>query len=169
MKTMRRLLCLLLALVFAAALLPAVALAEDGHTHDWQERSRTEPSCTKEGSVTYTCACGETKTEILPALGHNWDEGKIVDDPHNPGGRALRFRCRRCDALMFRALPAEEPEHAGECRILAEAGEEDGGTVSGGGIVAAGDPVTITAQAAQGCFHLDRRHDSVRVKAAVFD
>lgn len=47
-------------------------------------------------------------------------------------------------------LPAEEPEHAGECRILAEAGEEDGGTVSGGGIVAAGDPVTITAQAAQG-------------------
>ena len=60
MKTMRKLLCLLLALVFAAALLPAAALAEDGHTHDWQERSRTEPSCTKEGSVTYTCACGET-------------------------------------------------------------------------------------------------------------
>ena len=110
MKTMRKLLCLLLALVFAAALLPAAALAEDGHTHDWQERSRTEPSCTKEGSVTYTCACGETKTEILPALGHNWDEGKIVDDPHNPGGRALRFRCRRCDALMFRDLPQEEPE-----------------------------------------------------------
>ncbi len=110
MKTMRRLLCLALALVFAAALLPAAALAEDGHTHDWQERSRTEPSCTKEGSVTYTCACGETKTEILPALGHDWDEGKIVDDPHNPGGLALRFRCKRCDALMFRALPAEEAE-----------------------------------------------------------
>ena len=110
MKTTRRLLCLLLALVFAAALLPAAALAEDGHTHDWQERSRTEPSCTKEGSVTYTCACGETKTEILPALGHDWDEGKIVDDPHNPGGLALRFRCKRCDALMFRALPAEEAE-----------------------------------------------------------
>ena len=110
MKTTRRLLCLLLALVFAAALLPAAALAEDGHTHDWQERSRTEPTCTKEGSVTYTCACGEKRTEILPALGHDWDEGKIVDDPHNPGGLALRFRCKRCDALMFRALPQEESE-----------------------------------------------------------
>ena len=110
MKTTRRLLCLLLALVFAAALLPAAALAEDGHTHDWQERSRTEPSCTKEGSVTYTCACGETKTEILPALGHDWDEGKIVDDPYHPGGKRLRFRCRRCDALMFRDLPQEETE-----------------------------------------------------------
>ncbi len=110
MKTTRRLLCLLLALVFAAALLPAAALAEDGHTHDWQERSRTEPTCTKEGSVTYTCSCGETKTEILPALGHDWDEGKIVEDPHNPGGKRLRFRCKRCDALMFRDLPQEEPE-----------------------------------------------------------
>ena len=110
MKTTRRLLCLLLALVFAAALLPAAALAEDGHTHDWQERSRTEPTCTKEGSVTYICACGETKTEILPALGHDWDEGKIVEDPHNPGGKRLRFRCKRCDALMFRDLPQEEPE-----------------------------------------------------------
>ncbi|MBQ6273040.1 MAG: hypothetical protein IJK63_02310 [Oscillospiraceae bacterium] len=110
MKTTRRLLCLALALVFAAALLPAAALAEDGHTHDWQERSRTEPTCTKEGSVTYTCSCGEKRTEILPALGHDWDEGKIVDDPHNPGGLALRFRCKRCDALMFRALPQEETE-----------------------------------------------------------
>ena len=110
MKTTRRLLCLALALVFAAALLPAAALAEDGHTHDWKERNRTEPSCTKEGSVTYVCSCGEKRTEILPALGHDWDEGKIVDDPHNPGGLALRFRCRRCDALMFRALPAEEAE-----------------------------------------------------------
>ena len=110
MKTTRRLLCLLLALVFAAALLPAAALAEDGHTHNWQERSRTEPTCTKEGSVTYICACGETKTESLPALGHDWDEGKIVDDPHNPGGKRLRFRCKRCDALMFRDLPQEEPE-----------------------------------------------------------
>ena len=110
MKTTRRLLCLLLALVFAAALLPAAALAEDGHTHDWQERSRTEPTCTKEGSVTYICACGETKTESLPALGHDWDEGKIVEDPHNPGGKRLRFRCKRCDALMFRDLPQEEPE-----------------------------------------------------------
>ena len=110
MKTTRRLLCLLLALVFAAALLPAAALAEDGHTHDWQERSRTEPTCTKEGSVTYICACGETKTEILPALGHDWDEGKIVEDPHNPGGKRLRFRCKRCDALMFRDLHQEEPE-----------------------------------------------------------
>ena len=110
MKTTRRLLCLALALVFAAALLPAAALAEDGHTHDWKERSRTEPSCTKEGSVTYTCSCGEKRTETLPALGHDWDEGTIVDDPHNPGGLALRFRCRRCDALMFRALPQEETE-----------------------------------------------------------
>ena len=47
-------------------------------------------------------------------------------------------------------LPAEEPEHAGECRILAEPSEEDGGTVTGGGIFAVGDKVTLTAQCAGG-------------------
>ena len=110
MKTMQKLLCLLLALVFAAALLPAAALAEDGHTHEWQERSRTEPTCTKEGSVTYTCSCGEKRTEILPALGHDWDEGKIVDDPHHPGGKKLHFWCWRCGATKDEPLPAEEAD-----------------------------------------------------------
>ncbi len=47
-------------------------------------------------------------------------------------------------------LPAEEPEHAGECRILAEPSEEDGGTVTGGGIFAVGDKVTLTAHCAGG-------------------
>ena len=43
-------------------------------------------------------------------------------------------------------MPALEPEHAGECQIRAESGEEDGGAVSGGGIFAVGDEVTLTAQ-----------------------
>ncbi|MBQ6273772.1 MAG: hypothetical protein IJK63_06060 [Oscillospiraceae bacterium] len=113
MKRVRKLLALALALVMLLGLTPAAALAEDGHTHDWRERGRTEPTCTKEGSVTYVCSCGETKTEILPALGHDWDEGKIVDHESSPGGKALRFRCKRCDAIIFRDLPADESDDYG--------------------------------------------------------
>ena len=110
MKRIQKLLALLMTLALVLSLAPAFALAEGEHTHAWKERKRTEPTCTQEGSVTYVCSCGEKKTETIPALGHDWDEGKIVDDPHHPGGKRLRFRCRRCDALMFRDLPQEEPE-----------------------------------------------------------
>lgn len=41
--------------------------------HDWGEGTvTTEPTCIKDGEKTYTCSrCEETKTETIPALGHN--------------------------------------------------------------------------------------------------
>lgn len=39
----------------------------------------TQPTCTVDGEMTYTCTlCGATKTEPIPALGHNWDNGKVT-------------------------------------------------------------------------------------------
>ena len=35
----------------------------------------TEPTCTKEGVKTYHCSNGETRTETIPALGHNFEGG----------------------------------------------------------------------------------------------
>ena len=45
--------------------------------HTWDEGKVTkEPTCTEEGEIVYTCTrCGETKTETLPATGHNYVEG----------------------------------------------------------------------------------------------
>ncbi len=31
----------------------------------------TEPTCTADGLVTYTCVCGDSYTEVIPALGHD--------------------------------------------------------------------------------------------------
>ena len=40
-------------------------------THSFDEgKVTTEPTCEAEGVKTYTCACGETKTEVIPATGH---------------------------------------------------------------------------------------------------
>ena len=38
------------------------------HTHEWTETARVEAGPGTDGSVTYSCTCGETKTEIIPAL-----------------------------------------------------------------------------------------------------
>lgn len=112
MKRVRKLLCLALALVMALSLAPT-ALGDGGHVHSWRERSRTEPTCTMEGSVIYVCSCGETKAETLPALGHAWNAGEILEDEGFPGGKKLHFWCWRCGATRDEPLPAEEPDDYG--------------------------------------------------------
>ncbi|MBR6915458.1 MAG: hypothetical protein IKN36_03790, partial [Clostridia bacterium] len=43
----------------------------ESHEHAWGEGVVTrEPSCTEDGVKTFTCECGETKTETIPAKGH---------------------------------------------------------------------------------------------------
>ncbi len=39
---------------------------------------RAEPSCTEAGSITYTCYCGDTYTETIPATGHTFDGSKCT-------------------------------------------------------------------------------------------
>ena len=56
--------------------------------HEWVASERKEPTCTQSGYIKYTCTtCTETRTEILPALGHQ----PIVD---RDGNRV----CARCGA-----------------------------------------------------------------------
>ena len=69
----------LVLLLAAVMMLFAVSCAEEAHEHTWDEGKVTTPAtCTDPGVKTYTCECGETKTEAIPALGHTWDEGKVT-------------------------------------------------------------------------------------------
>ena len=51
----------------------------DRNAHLWVEESVTAPSCTENGEIVYTCTNPDhencTKTEVLPATGHNY--GKV--------------------------------------------------------------------------------------------
>jgi hypothetical protein len=43
------------------------------HTHSWDGGTVTQAAtCTSNGVKTYSCSCGQTKTEAIPATGHNW-------------------------------------------------------------------------------------------------
>ncbi len=51
------------------------------HKHVWDGGKVTlSPSCTINGEMTYTCACGETRTDIIAAKGHNFSEDWQTDD-----------------------------------------------------------------------------------------
>ena len=47
-----------------------------GHAYD---AVRTEPTCTVDGSVVYTCNCGDTYTETITATGHTYES--VVTEP----------------------------------------------------------------------------------------
>ncbi|MBR3974016.1 MAG: cell wall-binding repeat-containing protein [Oscillospiraceae bacterium] len=56
-------------------------MAENGpHTHEYTEEITTPATCEEAGVKTFTCACGHTYTEEIPATGHtDADENEICD------------------------------------------------------------------------------------------
>ena len=70
--------------------------------HSWQESSRTEPACTSPGKVVYTCSqCGQTKSETLKALGHDWQVERTVKTLYDENGNVTQqgytiYQCSIC-------------------------------------------------------------------------
>ena len=78
-----------------------VCLNGCGETHehaeaDWTLTSNTAPSCTVDGSKTFTCSvCGQTKTEPIDATGHSYNEG-IYTDPTYEADGFTTYTCTVC-------------------------------------------------------------------------
>lgn len=49
--------------------------ADSSHTHSYTETVTTEPTCTTEGVKTFTCECGDSYAEAIPATGHDYVNG----------------------------------------------------------------------------------------------
>jgi len=70
--------------------------------HDWQKSDATVPTCTLPGTLTYTCSlCSQTKTETIPALGHNWQVKQTVTTQYDDTGQLTQqgytiFECSTC-------------------------------------------------------------------------
>lgn len=53
---------------------------EEDHEHDYEEEEITKKAtCTEDGEKTLKCkVCGKTKTEVIPATGHNYVDGECT-------------------------------------------------------------------------------------------
>lgn len=54
----------------------ACGAVREKHAHTWTEKV-TEPTCTEPGEKTFTCVCGATKKEAIPATGHDFSNNGI--------------------------------------------------------------------------------------------
>ena len=101
--------------------------------HDWQEASGTDPTCTLPGKVTLSCAkCQQTKTETLPALGHDWQVKQTVTTQYDDTGQLIQegytiFECSLCHE-QYKSTDGAIPPGGGS-------GTDPGGEEEGGGFL----------------------------------
>ena len=69
----------------------------DGHNYNIEEII-TEPTCTENGEKRITCStCGDAKTEVIQALGHNMNYTERVEPTCTEAGNVAYYRCLRCN------------------------------------------------------------------------
>ena len=52
------------------------------HQHNYTSAVTKEPCCGENGVKTFTCSCGDSYTESIPALGHQWvAKTEVVNHP----------------------------------------------------------------------------------------
>lgn len=96
----------------SATLTKAYGPIADAHVWDGGEIT-AEPDCETDGVKTYTCAeCGETKTETVAKLGHEYTvfvekvEATCVSDGH------ITYKCSRCDSEKTQVIAKNESNHS---------------------------------------------------------
>lgn len=53
--------------------------ADPNHEHSYSESITKQPTCTDTGVKTFTCVCGDSHTETLPATSHNYVDGVCTE------------------------------------------------------------------------------------------
>ncbi len=69
------------------------------HTHSYTSTITKQPTCTEPGVQTYICKCGETYTEVIPALGHDFSNEWTIDvEPTCTTAGSKSHHCSSCEA-----------------------------------------------------------------------
>lgn len=75
---------------------------EQSHTHAYVEEVTTEATCETDGEKTFTCECGDIYTEVITALGHNYEEvpDSAVEATCAQEGKAVDTKCSVCENVV---------------------------------------------------------------------
>lgn len=71
--------------------------------HTWEEISRTDATCSGNGTIEYTCSkCSLTKSELVAALGHKWVAFGTVQTEYDDKGNVITqgytlYKCSVCE------------------------------------------------------------------------
>ena len=72
-------------------------------------------TCTETGEKTYTCECGETKTEVIPMLSHDWNDGVVTEEPAFMHNGEMLFTCTLCGEEKTEVIDRSCSQSDSEC------------------------------------------------------
>lgn len=84
----------------------ACGAVREKHAHVWTEKVTTEPTCTEAGEKTFTCVCGATKMEEIPATGHSWGEYEVTTAATCTQPGVMTSTCSNCGGTQTKETPA---------------------------------------------------------------
>ncbi len=71
----------------------------DALGHEYNARTTKNPTCTENGIKTHTCIeCGHVYTKSIPALGHDYDSGKVTKKTTCKAAGVKTYTCEDCGA-----------------------------------------------------------------------
>lgn len=87
---------------------PACDTVADLSAHSFTETITTAASCTTEGKATYTCACGYSYEQAIPATGHTLSAVEEVPATETTEGVKAHWVCKDCGKLFADAEGKQE-------------------------------------------------------------
>ncbi|MBQ6890581.1 MAG: hypothetical protein IJN53_06175, partial [Oscillospiraceae bacterium] len=94
--------------LYYIAFIPDESSSGDVHKHSYSEKITTAATCDKAGVKTFTCSCGASYTEAIPALGHSEVTVKGYAATCDTDGLTDGVSCSVCSAVITaqEAIPA---------------------------------------------------------------
>ena len=78
-----------------------VAFEKENGDHNYEEIEVVEATCTEDGLATYKCSkCGDTKEEVIPALGHTAVDVDEIPATCTEAGVAAGKKCSVCGEIL---------------------------------------------------------------------
>ncbi|MCD8332505.1 MAG: leucine-rich repeat protein [Oscillospiraceae bacterium] len=75
------------------------------HAHSYTSAVTKAATCTTDGVMTYTCSCGASYTEIIPATDHTWDKGTVTLKATRYTEGEMTYTCTVCGATKTETIP----------------------------------------------------------------
>lgn len=90
------------------------------HTHNYVATITKEATCAETGLKTFTCTCGDSYTELVPALGHNYASTYTIDVEATCTVEGSKSKhCSRCDAKTdVTAIPVIEHRYVDNTNLV---------------------------------------------------
>lgn len=100
-----------LSLLLAIFLSCAFCVSCQNHTHNYTPSVTRLPTCTEEGILLYSCSCGDSYTQPIPALGHDVAVSAALAPTCTLPGHTEGSFCKRCETVLTPEQPIDALGH----------------------------------------------------------